>query len=59
MIVVDVERIQDACGFGVPVMDYRKERDQLVRWAESKGDEGLIDYRIEKNTASIDGLPGW
>ncbi len=59
VIVVDVERIQDACGFGVPVMDYRKERDQLVRWAESKGDEGLIDYRIEKNTVSIDGLPGW
>jgi len=59
VIVVDVERIQDACGFGVPVMDYREERDQLVRWAEKQGDEGLVAYRADRNAVSIDGLPGW
>lgn len=59
VIVVDVDRIQDACGFGVPVMDYREERDQLVRWAEKRGDDGLVDYRAERNAVSIDGLPGW
>ncbi len=59
VILVDVDRIQDACGFGVPVMAYREERDQLVRWAEKRGDDGLFDYRAERNAVSIDGLPGW
>ena len=40
-------------------MDYREERDQLVRWAEKQGDEGLVAYRADRNAASIDGLPGW
>jgi hypothetical protein len=56
-IVVDVTRVQTSCGFGVPVMRFEAERDTLVRWAESKGDEGLRQYREKKNRASIDGLP--
>ena len=59
MIVVDVERIQDACGYGVPLMDYRDERDQLDRFADNKGVDGLAAYRAERNAVSIDGLPGW
>ena len=30
----------------------------LIDWAERQGDDGLVDYRAEKNAASIDGLPG-
>ncbi len=59
VIVVDVDRIQDACGYGVPLMDYRDERDQLDRFADNKGVEGLAAYRAERNAVSIDGLPGW
>jgi hypothetical protein len=56
IVVVDVARVQTACGFGVPLMDYVRQRDTLPRWAESKGEE-LVRYRREKNARSIDGLP--
>ncbi len=59
VIVVDVDRIQDACGYGVPLMDYRADRDQLDRFAASKGDDGLAEYRADRNAVSLDGLPGW
>ena len=58
-IVVDVDRIQDACGYGVPLMDYQGDRDQLDRFAASKGSDGLAAYRADRNAASLDGLPGW
>lgn len=58
VIVVDVERVSDSCGYGVPLMDLVGERDQLERWAQNKGPDGLVAYRVEKNAASLDGLPG-
>lgn len=57
IVVVDVQRIQVSCGFGVPLMDEVGARDTLVRWAERKGEAGLEAYRAEKNAVSIDGLP--
>ena len=33
-------------------------RDTLVRWSEKKGVDGLREYRRDKNTRSITGLPG-
>ncbi|HWU23724.1 MAG TPA: pyridoxamine 5'-phosphate oxidase family protein [Nocardioides sp.] len=59
VIVVDVERISDTCGYGVPVMDYREDRTLLRQWSEKKGPEGAADYRREKNRVSIDGLPAY
>jgi hypothetical protein len=57
-VVVDVERISDSCGFGVPVMEVVTERDLLRQGAERRGPDGLATYRAEKNAISIDGLPG-
>ena len=57
IIVIDVDRVQTSCGFGVPLMARPKERDTLVRWAEAKGEDGLEEYRLKKNAHSIDGLP--
>jgi len=57
-IVVDVERVSDSCGYGVPVMELVGERDLLRLSAEKKGREGMDAYRLLKNTTSIDGLPG-
>ncbi len=62
IVVVDAERISDSCGFGVPVMEHVRERDNAERWARglvAGGDGGLQDYRTRKNLASIDGLPAW
>lgn len=58
MVVVDVERVSDSCGHGVPVMDLVGERDLLRLNAEKQGREGMEAYRAVKNTNSIDGLPG-
>jgi hypothetical protein len=57
VVVADVTRVQTSCGFGVPRMTFDAERDALVRWAESKGEDGLRRYREQKNRTSIDGLP--
>jgi Pyridoxamine 5'-phosphate oxidase len=51
-------RISASCGFAVPRYNYVGERDTLVRWAETKGTDGLTRYRSEKNARSLDGLPG-
>jgi hypothetical protein len=58
IIRVQLARIGDSCGYAVPRMDHVGDRDQLVRWAETKGDDALSDYRTKKNTISLDGLPG-
>jgi len=57
IIVAELDRIADSCGYGVPVMDPREERDLLMRWAERKTPEQLAAYRAEKNEVSIDRLP--
>jgi hypothetical protein len=58
VVVVDVTRISDSCGYGVPVMSFEHHRSNLDHWVETKGPEGLIAYRADKNAVSIDGLGG-
>ena len=58
VIVVDVTRVSDSCGYGVPVMDFVGERDLLRLGADKRGPDGLAAYRAEHNSHSIDGLPG-
>lgn len=57
IVVVDVDRVADSCGFGVPLYQFDRDRTQLVEWSERKGAEGLRDYQIKKNAVSLDGLP--
>jgi predicted pyridoxine 5'-phosphate oxidase superfamily flavin-nucleotide-binding protein len=58
IIVVEITRVKDSCGYGVPLFKYEGERTQLQAWARHRGAEGLKTYRAEKNRESIDGLPG-
>jgi hypothetical protein len=58
IIVVELTRITDSCGYGVPLFQYEGEREQLSAWARKQGQEGLKAYRQRKNRLSIDGLPG-
>lgn len=57
IVVMDVDRVQTSCGYGVPLFDFVGERTTLSRWAEAKGEEGLAEYWRVKNSVSIDGLP--
>lgn len=57
IIVADIERVQTSCGFGVPLYQYEGQRQTLVNWAAKKGEEGIREYHLKKNLATIDGLP--
>ena len=57
MVRLDVEMVQTSCGMNVPLFDYVADREQLTRWAVAKGEDGLNEYRRQKNALSLDGLP--
>lgn len=57
VVVVDVDRVSDSCGYAVPLMSYEGDRDLLDSWAANRGPDGIVRYRAEKNATSIDGLP--
>ena len=59
IIRANISRISDSCGFGVPQMDYKSDRDSFTNWAAGKTTEDLANYRRTKNAKSIDGLPAW
>jgi hypothetical protein len=58
VITVEVTRISDSCGFGVPLMRFEGHRPTLGEWATRQGPAGLARYRRGHNATSIDGLPG-
>jgi len=58
VITVDVDRVADSCGYGVPRMELVEQRERLLTALAAKGDDGLVAYRAERNATSIDGLPG-
>jgi len=57
LVEVKVSAVLVSCGMGVPLMDYRGERDMLEPWASGLGAEGMHAYRQTKNTRSLDGHP--
>lgn len=63
VIVVEVERISDSCGYGVPLMRYEGERVHAEKSVEKKvrvgGDAAIVEYMAAKNVTSIDGLPAF
>jgi hypothetical protein len=57
VIVVDVQRVSDSCGFAVPRMELVGERETLDAVWRSRDDERIADYHAERNAASLDRLP--
>ncbi len=55
IIKMQVELVQTSCGFAVPLMDFKAERDVLNKFAKNKGEEGIKKYWKDKNTVSLDG----
>jgi hypothetical protein len=58
VVVIEVDRVSDSCGYAVPLMEYVGERTLLTEVNGRKSVDDLVEYRNVKNTASIDGLPG-
>ena len=59
VVVVTADLISDTCGFAVPLMDYRSERDLHAKFFGRKSDDEFAAYCAGKNYngTSIDGLP--
>lgn len=56
IIEMDVDLVQTSCGYAVPLMDFKEERNVLRKWAMNKGQEKIEQYWEEKNSKSIDGF---
>jgi Pyridoxamine 5'-phosphate oxidase len=58
IIVIEVARVSDSCGYGVPFMDFTAHRPTMDQWSSRKGSEGIREYWRAKNATSVDGLEG-
>jgi hypothetical protein len=54
---VTIDLVQSSCGYAVPFMEFREDRQVLRNWAADKGEDGLRAYWAERNTLSLDGRP--
>jgi hypothetical protein len=57
IVVVDVDRVSDSCGFSVPRMAFVDDRDILDRAQERREPDYFDTYWRERNAHSLDGLP--
>jgi len=57
IITIDIDRVQDSCGYAVPRMDFVEDRSRLGAWVDHRSDDEIAAYWAEKNATSIDGLP--
>ena len=58
VVVVDVARVSDSCGYAVPLMELVEERETLDRVWRTRDDDRIAAYQEAKNATSLDGLPG-
>ena len=57
IIGLNIDKIQTSCGYAVPTADNFQTRETLKKWAEKKGDEGVVQYWKDNNVESLDGFP--
>jgi hypothetical protein len=61
IIVVDVARVSDSCGYGVPLMSFEGLRDHhelhTAKALRTLGPASYAKRRKEENAVSLDGLP--
>jgi hypothetical protein len=54
---VTVDLVLRSCGMGVPLFEFRGQREALVQWAEKIGDSGIKQFWQQNNQVSLDGKP--
>ena len=55
--VQTIEMVQTSCGYAVPFMEPKGDRDTLLHWASDKGEDGVAKYWEERNQVTLDGMP--
>ncbi len=58
IIELDVSRVQESCGWGVPLYEFQGQRDRLLEHNANRTQEEFMERRYGTNAKSIDGLPG-
>ena len=58
IILIDVDRIIDSCGYGVPLYEFKSHRDSLPNYFAKQSEDDILAYRQNRNSESLDGLPG-
>jgi Pyridoxamine 5'-phosphate oxidase len=56
IIQIQVDSAQSSCGMAVPKYEFQGHRNELLQWAEKKGESGVQQYWKDRNQISIDGL---
>jgi predicted pyridoxine 5'-phosphate oxidase superfamily flavin-nucleotide-binding protein len=56
IILLDVQRVSDSCGYGVPLMDFRADRRESQQYVRKSTDKALETYMLKNNQSGIDGL---
>ena len=62
VVLVELDRIADSCGYDVPLMSYQGVRPQRLAWMGGKlrkNVDAMMDYVAENNEQSVDGLPSF
>jgi hypothetical protein len=57
IVVVDLDRVQESCGYAVPKMEVVEQRSVLDLHHQKKDPASYVAYAATKNAHSIDGLP--
>jgi hypothetical protein len=61
VVDVEVERISDSCGYGVPLMTFEGMRDHyplsVAKRVRTMSEDGYHAFVAERNALSVDGLP--
>ncbi|KUJ79334.1 pyridoxamine 5'-phosphate oxidase family protein [Ruegeria profundi] len=52
-----IDLVQTSCGYAVPFMEYQSDRDTMQKWVDSKSDDDIRAYWMERNQQTIDGKP--
>jgi len=58
VIEVALDRVQDSCGWGVPLYEFAGQRERLVEHTARRSQTEHIERAYTHNDKSIDGLPG-
>jgi len=56
IVDVVIDSVQTSCGYAVPFMDFKEERQQLNSWAKKQGKDRIEKYWKKHNMESIDGF---
>lgn len=57
VILLNVKRVADSCGWGVPEYEFRGARDTYPKFAASLSDDQFQAAQVKTNLTSLDGLP--